>query len=211
MNVEIKINAKLAKMFMDIGVIIFLITLVIFIFKDATGYEKVTFFHNYENCSVTTKKESYYRANPSRRRRHGGLHYNYYVTVTNSEHNIDFQCKCTKSYYNKFLAYNKRDDVKLTFYKTEDNVIFPVYEFGCGKKEAEREWREANPPTSWHLFYAIGFFSGFILIGISLKSTFKSKNYADIPPASPPIGKRDLTAEFDRIIAQDKQGKFGKH
>lgn len=208
MTEAIKINSDFAKKFLCIGIVILVLTSGLFILKSITGYEKVTFVDNYDNCSVSVRTETHrYRSRKRRRTRRS-----YHVTVTNREHNIDFHSQCSKSYYKGFLKYANKDDVKLSFFKTEDNVIFPVYRLGCDEKEAEHEWRGANPPIAWYMLYGLGICVSVIMFSIGFKANKTSANYVGTPAASAPSKEnQDLTAEFDRLMAQDKYGKYRNH
>lgn len=205
MNVNAQINSSIAKKFLSVGIAMAIIVAALFIFKSITGYQKVTFVDNYDNCSVFVKMESkrYRSHNRSRTKRY------YYVYITNAEHNIDLKYWCSKSYYNGFKKYTGQDDVKLSFFANEDGEVFPVYRLGCDEREAEKELRGIDRPMGWYFIYTAGGFLSFMLILMGLKANRTSKNYMFTPaPSTPTQEQQDMVDEIDRLLAQDKYGKY---
>jgi len=209
MNVNAKINASFAKNFLSVGIAIAIIIAALFVYKSLTGYQKVTFVDNYDNCSVSVNMKT--RRSYSRKG-HRRTHKYYYVNVVNYDHNIDLHYSCSHSYYKGFQKYNGQRDVKLSFFAKENGDIFPVYHLGCDEREAEKELRGIDRPMGWYILYGAGAFLSVIFISMGLKANRTSKNYMFTPAAKAPSKEQqDMVDEIDRLLAQDKYGKFKNH
>lgn len=208
MNESAKINASFAKSFLSISIAIAVIIGGLFIYKSVTGYQKVTFVDHYDNCSVSVNMET--RRSYSRKHRRTKRYY--YVRVVNAEHNIDLNYSCSRSYYKGFQKYNGRRDVKLSFFAKENGEIFPVYRLGCDEKEAERELRGIDRPIGWYILYRAGLVIAAAAFFIGLKANRTARNYTNAPAIKTPTKEQqDMVDEIDRLLAQDKYGKYKNH
>ncbi len=208
MNESARINSSFAKNFLSAGISIAIIVAALFFYKSAVGYQKVAFVDNYDNCSVSVNMET--RRSYSRKLRRTKRYY--YVRVVNAEHNIDLNYTCSHSFYKGFQKYNGRRDVKLSFFEKENGEIFPVYHLGCDEREAEKELRGIDSPTGWYILYSTGAILALTLISMGIKANRTSKNYMNSPSIKTPTKEQqDMVGEIDRLLAQDKYGKYKNH
>lgn len=206
MNESIKMNASFARSFLSFGIAVAILTAGLFIFKYFTGYSEIEAIGDYKNCSVSVRKETEY----TRSRRHHRKRVIYYVTIQCPELDYDQTFQCKRSYYEGFSEYNGRNDVRLKFFKSDEGIVFPTYHFSADEREAELEYRKIYPPYGWNILYMIGSGLAFvtILMGLNAKRTAAINAANPVKTAPPTKEQNEMAAEIDRLLAQDKYGKY---
>lgn len=207
MNEIVKLNSSFARSFISFGIAVAILTAGLFVYKHFTGYSEVETVGDYKNCSVSVHKDVRYthvRKQASRKK------VTYYVTIQCPEMDYEQTFQCKRSYYEGFSDYNGRSDVRLKFFISDDGIVFPAYHFSADEREAEIEYRKIDPPYGWNILYLIGLGLAFVTIfmGLSAKLT-AAANAADPVKTAPPTKEQnEMAAEIDRLLAQDKYGKY---
>lgn len=187
------------------GLVLLAIVLLIFGYKNIFGYTKVEKVCTLSGCSVKTNRDVY--TTRRRHRRHGARvrhkHYIYYVSVTyeakkseisselssigvdpNKPDSVDgdkmqyviFDRTVQKKFYDRFSSFGTDT---ITFFKTKDGTIFPVYKYDSTDREAEKVYRDVNPPNFWYWVYNIGLGLAGICFILGLSGIRTSKNYSN--------------------------------
>lgn len=197
MNESFRIHSSFAYKFLSFGIVVGVLTLTLFLFKHFTGYNDVTYVGDFSDCHVKVER-TYYNE-----------HYYYNVAVECKElDNYSKSFRCSKRYYKDFLDYNGKN-VELSFYKTDSGIIFPVHKLHADEHEAEIEYRHIDPPTLWYSLYTVGTILSVAFITMGLKANHTAANYKNTPAIKKPTAEqKEMCDEIDRILAEDKYGKY---
>ena len=147
------------------GVIVLIICGALFCYKHFTGYAKVTKVGTFDGCTVKTRADIVTGR---------GSTTVYWVDVTCESEGFHFHRDVEKHCYDMFLRYRGE---YITFYKDENRRIFPTYVIDCDEREAEREYRDINPPHFWYVAYIIMLMTAALFIGFGIDAKVKARRY----------------------------------
>ncbi len=201
MNEAAKLNSGFAVRYLSTGAAFIIMAVLLFVYKNYTGYSDVEFYRTVYNCTVETRTETV-RTYSTRHRRYTTY---YYVKVINEEENLKITTSGSKEYYRHFLLMDQRENNTVTFYKDKYGKAFPVYQINCNEKEAERIYRQINPPIMWYMLFGILAMIGAVFVIIGLGSNRVAARYMN--KNDPYNFKRrtdrtssQMSAELDELI-----------
>lgn len=198
-------NKEIGRSFFKMGAVILAIVLLIFGFKSLFGYTKVEKVGTLSGCRVSTRMDT--KETKRRRHGHGARtkheYHIYYVTVTyeaeksevssdlyakfgidpNSPDSIDgktmkyviFYRSVEKGFYERFSTFGTDT---ITFFKTKEGTVFPVYKYDSTEREAEKVYRDIDPPYFWYWVYNIGLGLAGICFILGFSGRRTAKNYS---------------------------------
>lgn len=214
MNEAARMNGDMSRSYLKIGIIVLLVTAVIFIGKTLVGYERVTYYATMDNCTVTTKAKTvrmsrgnrtFYYVRVTHLKGAGDVSIDfdklydldedydiYNDSIEDSEEELLFYCEVPYSYYKKFENYHNGT---VTFYKDTDGIYYPVYSVDCTRAEAEHAYRQLAPPYGWYLLYALALMFGLLCFYLSIHAKRASDTY------------NELTTPYQHPFQQMQQGQ----
>ena len=93
-----------------------------------------------------------------------------------AEEEVLFSGYVSRAYYKHFLNY---DDSKIAMYTTDWGRHFPVWDRNCSVTEAEKQYRQLDPPVLWQTLYCFGLGVGLFSLIMGIKAKKTSTNYSN--------------------------------
>ena len=202
----IRTHFSLAKFFFVLAGTLILIGGCLYVYNKFIRSEPLDFYKDIENCRVVTYSEtstSHTYSGGSRTRT------DYYVNVYTPDGERDVKLAVSKDYYIKMSLYDKRDNVKLSFFKTKKGSLFPTYTPGVSEREAGRQYMECYPPTVVYTVSAIIACIGgvFLIVGLLALRTARQHNdelTAEVAQTGVEKSEDDVfLREFDEAMQRD--------
>ena len=166
-NYAAEVNSSVAKFYKTIGIIIIVLTAVLFLWKTIFGYTKMVYIGDYDlNIDYNTGKSTAI----------GEIHDSkdgsdaFYVHFTNLDKGLNFVVGGEDEWYDYYIYFSKLGKQAYLSVFSTPNGYFTAYESECSRSKAEREYRKINKPGGWYLLYIIGFTLGIAVLSISVKA-----------------------------------------
>ena len=202
----IRTHFSLAKFFFVLAGALILIGGCLFAYYRFIRSEPLDFYKDIENCRVVTYSET-----STSRSYSGGsrTRTDYYVNVYTPDGERDIKLAVSKEYYYKMSLYDKRNNVKLSFFKTKKGGLFPTYTLGVSEREAGRQYMECYPPTVVYTVSAIIACIGgvFLIVGLLALRTARQHNdelTAEVAQTGVEKNEDDVfMREFDEAMQRD--------